>query len=186
MSLKDEILREHSKRQMTKIARWVGADKRRFRQLITQFLQGEYRVTQRSAWVISECAERHPELIGPWLKPMITKMDEPGVHIAVRRNVVRILSGIEIPKPLLGRVVSRCFAYLNDEGGAIAVRVHAMSVILNAGRGEPALQNELRGAIEQMSLNAGPAIRARARHVLEKLDKHRTKNEIEYATINSQ
>ena len=171
MELKDEILREHSKRQSLKIARWVGADKRRFRQLMTQFLQGEYRVTQRSAWVIGHCVENHPVLVGPWLKPMLTKMDEQGVHVAVKRNVVRILAGIEIPRPILGKIVARCFEFLTDEGEAIAVRVHAMAVILNACRKEPALANELRGAIGQMLLNAGPALRARARHVLRKLDR---------------
>jgi len=171
MDLKSEILREHSKRQMSRIARWVGSDKRRFRQLMELFLHGEYRATQRSAWIISLCADSYPQLIGPWLKAMFDKMEERGVHIAVKRNVVRILAGIEIPQALLGRVVSRCFSCLSDDREAIAVRVHAMTVILNASRKAPPLERELRGAIEQMSLNAGPAIRARSRNVLKRLDK---------------
>ncbi|MBM2840584.1 MAG: hypothetical protein HW412_1112 [Bacteroidetes bacterium] len=50
-----EILREHSKRQAVRIATWVGRDKKRFRQLIKLFLEGEYRVTQRSAWIVNSC-----------------------------------------------------------------------------------------------------------------------------------
>lgn len=176
MDLEAEILREHSKRQTTKIARWVGGDKLRFRQLMDLFLHGEYRVTQRSAWIIGLCAEHHPELIGPWLKHMIAKMEKPGVHVAVKRNVVRILAGTEIPHALLGTVISRCFAYLNSENEAIAVRVHSMMTILRVARTEPDLKNELRGAVEQLLVNAVPAIRARARIVLKMLEKEQRRN----------
>lgn len=170
MNLKDEILREHSKRQTSKIARWIGADKRRFRQLMNLFLRGEYRVTQRSAWIVGQCADRHPQLVVPWLKPMLAKMEEPGVHGAVRRNVVRILAHIEIPHPLLGTVVTRCFDYLGSEREEIAVKVHAMMAILRATRTEPDLKSELKAAIEQLLPTAGPAVRARVRIVLKELD----------------
>jgi hypothetical protein len=171
MDLEQEILREHSKRQMTKIARWVGSDNRRFRRLMDLFLNGEYRITQRSVWVISECTENHPELVGPWLKPMLAKMEEPGVHGAVRRHVLRILAGREIPHALLGTVVSRCFDCLSSENESIAVKVHAMMIIVHVARAEPDLKNELKGAIEQLLPTAGPAIRARARMVLKMLEK---------------
>jgi hypothetical protein len=171
MDLEAEILREHSKRQTTKIARWVGSDKRRFRQLMGLFLHGEYRVTQRSAWIVGLCAEHHPELVGPWLRPMLAKMEEPGVHGAVRRNVVRILANIEVPRAILGTVVTRCFNCLSSETEEIAVKVHAMMAILRATRTEPGLKNELKEAIEQLLPTAGPAIRARARMVLSRLQK---------------
>lgn len=171
MNLEVEILREHSKQQMTKVARWVGADKRRFRTLMELFLHGEYRVTQRSAWVVGLCADQHPELVGPWLELMLAKMEEPGVHGAVKRNVVRILASVEIPHALQGTVVTRCFAYLTSDREEIAVKVHSMMTILRVARTEPDLKNELRGAIEQLLPTAGPAIRARARMVLKKLEK---------------
>ncbi len=164
--LKEEILREHSKRQVMKIARWIGPDKKRFRQLMNLFLQGEYRITQRSAWIIGECAERHPFLITPWLSAMVGKMQEPGVHIAVKRNVLRLLSFIDIPPKLLGKVVSLSFDELESPDSAIAVRVHAMSIVLNVAEHEPDLRKELQTLIEQMVQYGGPAIQARARRIL--------------------
>lgn len=176
MDLKSEILYEHSRRQVEKIARWIGADKRRFRELMELFLHGEYRVTQRAAWIINKCAEKHPRFISPWLKQMIAKSEELGVHIAVKRNVLRILEGIDIPKSLLGTVVSRCFDYLASDDEAIAVRVYAMEIILHAAQEEPDLRKELQASIEQMLIRAGPAIRARARRVLKRLDKLQSPN----------
>ena len=41
MNLEAEILREHSKRQSVRIAKWVGSDKRRFKELMVLFLRGD-------------------------------------------------------------------------------------------------------------------------------------------------
>jgi len=67
MNLEAEILKEHSKRNTVRLAAWVGADKKRFKELMDLFLKGEYRVTQRSAWIVRHCAEKHPHLITPYL-----------------------------------------------------------------------------------------------------------------------
>ena len=169
--LESEILREHSKRQTIALARWVGHDKNRFKKLMTLFLRGEYRVTQRSAWIVNECAEGSPELINPWLNPMVAKMQEPGVHGAVPRNVLRIFASIEIPKSLQGEVVTICFAYLMNPSSPIAVQVHAMSILVNISREEPDLKNEVRAVIESLLPQGGPAVNARARMVLKALSR---------------
>lgn len=171
MDLETEILREHSRRQIEKIANWIGPDKRRFNRLMDLFLKGDYRVTQRSAWAISCCAEHHPFLVIPWLRAMIKKMQEPGVHIAVKRNVLHILERIDIPLPLLGSVVTICFEELGNPNSAIAVRVYSMSILLKVAERERDLRNEVRLMIEQALPNAGPAVQARAKKVLRKLEK---------------
>ena len=69
---------------------------------------------QRAAWVLSVVAEKHYELAKPWLPQMIAKMQQPGVHVAVKRNVVRILQFLEIPEELHGDVMNVCFEMLAD------------------------------------------------------------------------
>ncbi len=174
MDLEAAILYEHSRRQVNKIADWVGNDRRRFKELVGLLLHGDDRVTQRSAWVVSECVCRHPELITPWFRQLLARAEKPGIHIAVRRNVLRILEFIEIPKAVLGHVVSRCFDYLMSEDETIAVRVYSMMILLRASLSEPDLRNELRATIETMLPHAGPAIQARAKMVLKKLDRSST------------
>jgi len=168
--LENEILREHSRRQVDAIVRWVGRDKSRFKDLMTLFLRGDYRVTQRAAWSVSACALRHPELIAPWLGKMVTRMQEPGVHVAVPRNVLRIFESIRIPKPLQGKMVTMCFDYLFDPSSPIALQAYSMTILLNVAQEEPDLRNELRATIERLLPTGSPGISARARRVLRKLE----------------
>lgn len=177
MDLESEILKEHSKRQMVRIAKWVENDRKRFKQLMDLFLHGEFRVTQRAAWIISECYELNPQLVIPWLPAMIKKMQEPGVHDAVRRNVVRMLQCIEIPTSLLGTVVSLCFEYLGSVETPIAVKACSMTVLVKIAEREPDLKHELQTAIELMLPYVGPALRARGRMIMKQLERgenHRT------------
>jgi hypothetical protein len=170
MNLEAEILKEHSKRQAVRIASWVGKDKKRFRQLMASFLKGEYRITQRSAWTVNLCADKHPELIRPYLKQMIRRMQEPGVHDAVRRNVIRILQFIEIPEKLLGEVATVCFNYLSSPGEPIAVRVFSMTVLANIVQKQPDLTNELRFVIEQQLSHGSMGFCSRARKVMKMIE----------------
>lgn len=171
MDLEVEILKEHSKRNTLRIARWVGPDKRRFRQLMELLLHGDRLVTQRAAWILTYCFESHPQLVTPWLPDLLKKMQEPGVHDALKRNVVRLLACSDIPTPLLGRVVSLCFDYLNSVDAPVAVKVHAMTVIENVAQREPDLRHELRSTIELMLPYVCPALLARGRMILKRLDR---------------
>jgi hypothetical protein len=45
-NLKEEILKEHSKKQTLKIAKWVGNNKKRLDELLNLFLFDQYRVVQ--------------------------------------------------------------------------------------------------------------------------------------------
>jgi hypothetical protein len=171
MDLESEILKEHSKRQTVRIAQWIGDDPKRFKQLMELFLHGEFVVTQRAAWIVSECFDRSPQLIPPWLPALLKKMQEPGVHDAVKRNTVRILQFIDIPKRLLGTAVSACFDFLNSPDAPIAVKANAMTVLLHAAEREPELGRELKTSIELQLPSMIPALCARARIVLKRLEK---------------
>ena len=170
MDLEAEILKEHSKRQAVRIASWIGTDKKRFRILMELFLKGEYRTTQRSAWIVNLCAEAHPALIRPYLGRMIARMQQLGIHDSVKRNVIRILQFIPIPDDLLGEVASVCFNYLASPDEPIAVRVFSMTVLGNIAQKEPDLKNELRLTIRQQLEHGSMAFCSRARKVMKMLD----------------
>ena len=170
MNLEAEILKEHSKRQTIKIGKWIGSDPKRFKQLMALFLRGDYCVSQRSAWVVSYCADHHPALIKTWLPKMVKKMQEPGVHDAVLRNVVRILQYVDIPRPILGRVMAQCFDYLESPEYPIAVRANAMTVLANIANKQPAIRGEICALIEQILPHAGGGLLSRGKKVLKQLD----------------
>ena len=170
MDIEKEILSVRSKEQVVKLVRWVGKDRIRFQHLMEYFLQGEDRLAQKSAWIIGHCTELHPESANPWLKQMIKKIQEPGVHCALKRNVVRILQFVDIPRSLQGITATLCFELISSIEEPIAARTFSITVIANIAKEEPALKKELEIAIKRMLPYATAAFRARAKKVLKNLD----------------
>jgi hypothetical protein len=166
MDLRSEILKEHSKAQCLKIVAWVGSDKKRFNELLQLFLHDEYRVVQRSAWMLSVVAEEQPQLIAAHLDAIVKKMNEPGVHVAVKRNVVRILQFIPIPEHLHGIVMNTCFQLLADPKETVAVRVFSMTVLTDLSKIYPDIKQELKAIINDvLEHEASAGFRARARNL---------------------
>jgi len=168
MNLRDEILKEHSKKQTMKIVKYIGTDQKRFDELLRLFLADEYRVTQRAAWALSYCAIEHPELIQKHLKKIILNLEKP-VHVAVKRNTLRFIQFVQIPRTLQGRAAEICFRFLNDLKEPIAIRVFAMSVLANICQVHPELSNELRLSIEAQLPYGSAGVHSRAKKVLKSL-----------------
>lgn len=173
MHLYQEILREHSKSNVNKIIDYIGSDEDRFAELMEIFLKGDYRTTQRSSWIVSECAEQYPFLIKPYFRSLIDKLHEPAIHGAVQRNIVRIWQFVEIPEEFMGKVYDICFRYLTDNE-AIAVVAFSMTVCVRIAQYFPELKPELRVTIEDLLLkhqNGSAGINSRGKKVLAELKK---------------
>ncbi|HEY2847054.1 MAG TPA: hypothetical protein VGI80_04500 [Pyrinomonadaceae bacterium] len=165
MNLCDEILAEHSKRQTAKIVGWVGDDPKRFGELMRLFLGEVYRITQRAGWPLSNCVEKHPELIAPYFGKLLAQVERDDVHVAVRRNVVRLLQFVEIPGRYEGRIFDACYALLDDPKEPVAVRVFSMTVAAKIAKDAPELLDELRLVATKYPHLMTPGFRARMRHV---------------------
>ena len=152
---------EQSKANTTSIVDYIGSDKERFAELMDIFLEGEYRLTQRAAWPISVCAETRPDLIGPYLNKLVDLLPRRDIHNAVKRNIVRLLQFIEIPKKIQGKVFSHCIDLINDPNEAIAVRSFALTVAGNVANGNADLLNELHLVAEGSLGNATASFRVR-------------------------
>ena len=170
-SLEQEIFREHSKRQVVKIGNWIGRNERRFGQLMKCYLRGDRVLSQRSAWIMGYCGERNPYLLNRWIPSILKKVRQPGNHIAVKRNALRVLQFIETPRWLLGETVSLCFDELENANTPVAVRVYAMNILLTLLDDEPDLANEIIAVTRQLLPHAGPGLRVAIRRALKKLDK---------------
>lgn len=171
MDLKKIILKEHNKATALKVADYVGNNTSRFKLLVNIYLEGPYRVTQRAAWPLSLGVERHPELIKPHLVTILDYAAKPGVHDAVKRNTVRLLQFIEIPKKYHGKVLELCFDFLQSKKEPVAVKVFSMTVIANLVKNEPDLKKELKIIIEDQLPYTTAAFASRARKVLKQLGK---------------
>ncbi|WP_394993881.1 hypothetical protein [Emticicia sp.] len=173
MNLQQEILKEYSKTNVDKISKYVGGDEQRFAELMQLFLNGDYVTTQRSSWILSECAANQPFLIPPFFKNFIEKLHEPNIHDSARRNIIRTWQFIEIPDEYIGEVYDICFHYLSSKE-AIAVIVFSMTVCHNITKIIPDLKQELSFMIEDVVLkhqNSSPAIKSRGKKILAELKK---------------
>ena len=171
MELKNEILKEHSKAQCTKIVKWVGSNQQRFDELFSLFINDEYRVVQRSAWPVSHCVDAHPKLISKHWNELIGNLKKPNLHNAVKRNSIRLMKDIELPEKYHGDIMDMCFKYLESPTEALAVKVFSMSVIANLAKYYPEIKPELKLIIEDQLPHQSAGFKSRAKHVLKQLEK---------------
>jgi hypothetical protein len=168
MDLKKMIQKEHSRAQTSAIAAYIGNNPARFKALVELYLKGPYKMSQRAAWPLSICVEREPGLIKPHLKSIIAFLKKKDNHDAVKRNTMRLLQFIDIPKQYHGQLVSLCFEYVQNSKVAVAIRVSSMTVLSNIISGQPDLVKELTIILEDQIPYGSPAFVSRARSVLRK------------------
>lgn len=166
MDIRQALIAGHSRQSTMAIVEFIGDDPKRFAELMKLFFEGDYRLTQRAAWPMNYCAERHSNLIQPYLPKLLDCLDRKDMHDAIRRNVMRLLQSVEIPKRLAGRIYDHSIGFLDDPDQPIAVRVFAMSVAARIAKPEPDLRNELRLIILKHLPHSTAAFRARAKQVL--------------------
>jgi hypothetical protein len=174
MDISLALKNEHSKAQTLKIVKYVGDDKKRFREVLDIFLNSEYRITQRAASPISIVATEHPEVVYPHLSKLIAKLNQPGEHPAIPRNILRIFQEIEIPEKFHGVLVDLCFKWIIEAQHPIAVRAFAITVAAKICTKYPELKNELKIILDELKkYPQQPAIRARIKSAARtlKLDK---------------
>ncbi len=171
MNLIKELQKDFNKNTRDRIVQYIGNNPERFEELVAAFLGSSYRITQRAAWPMSHCVKKHPELIKPHLKKIILNLKKPQLHDAVKRNTVRLLQFINVPKSLQGHLVDICFGYLQDVNEPIAIRVFSMTVLGNLAIAYPDLKKELIALIEDQMAYASAGFTSRGRKVIKDLKK---------------
>lgn len=169
MNIKKELSRGHSKALTERIVNYVGADAERFGTLVSVFLEGPHRLTQRAAWPLSYCVMNHPHLLKKHYRSILGMLGRDGVHDAVKRNIVRLLQFVSIPKRHQGKVIEYCFALMDPEE-PVAVRVFSMTVLANLSKQHPDLKRELKLVIEDQLPFASAAYLSRSKKILRQLE----------------
>jgi hypothetical protein len=166
MHLRNTILQEHSKAQTDKIVQWIGKDPQRFDALFHLFLTDEYRVVQRAAWPLGYAAINHPAFIAKHFGQLLKKLKQPGLHDAVKRNTMKILQDIPIPKRYHGAVMNICFDYIIAPDEKPAVKAFSLSILHTLSQQYPDIKQELKTIIESRWEFESKAFKSRARKIL--------------------
>ena len=164
--LRDEILKEHSLSQCNKIVQWIDDNQERFNILFTLFLNDEYRVTQRAAWPLSKCVEAHPEFIKKQFGKLIKNLQRPNLHDSIKRNTIRLLQYVDIPKKYHGQVMNICFDYVQSPKEAVAIKAFSLTVLDNLAKSYPEIIPEIKLLIEEQLPHQTAAFKSRAKKLL--------------------
>jgi hypothetical protein len=169
MKLREQILKEHSKANCLAIVNWIGDSQARFDELFQLFLNDEYRVVQRASWVLSNAVILHPKFIQTHFSKLLQNLEKPNLHEAVKRNTVRLLQDIAIPKKFQGHVMNLCFNYISSPDEAAAVKAFSLTILENLSKEYPEIKPELKTIIEDRWNYESAAFHSRARKILKKL-----------------
>jgi hypothetical protein len=148
------------------IVDYIGGDRGRFAELVSVFERGDHRIKQYAAWPMSVVAEKHPELLVPYLGKLVWYLPRNDVHNAVKRSVARLLQFVDVPKRLQGKVFSHCVDLVADPDEPVAVRCFAMTAAARIAGNEPALRNELRLIVENQMEHATAGMKVRIKRLL--------------------
>jgi len=110
-------------------------------------------------------------LIRPHLEKMVLNLKDENIHVAVKRNTVRLLQNVEIAEDLMGTIADCCFNFLANPNEAVAVRIFSMSILYELCKKEPDLANELKIIIEEFMPHGTAGFRSRGTKVLKGLRK---------------
>ncbi len=167
MDLREAIMEEHSKKQTNKIIRWVGNSQKKFDELVKCFLSDDKKLSQRAGWPLSYIGIAHTGLASKHLPAMLKNLRKPGLHAAVKRNTIRLLQDISIPKRLHGELMNTCFAYISSAEETVAVKAFSLTVLQNLAKQYPDIRLELKTIIEDRWDMETIAFRTRAKKVLQ-------------------
>ncbi len=170
-NLREAILKEHSMAQCKKIVEWVGSSMSRFDELFYLFTTDEYRVVQRAAWPVSHCVLAHHYFLKKHWDSFIKSLNKPELHTAVKRNSIRLMQNITIPKKHQGAVMDICFKYLEDPTEEVSVKAFSLTVLGNLSKQYPEIVPEIKLHIQTQMEHQSTAFKSRATIVLNKIDK---------------
>lgn len=170
VNLENELLKRQSLSRCKSIVRYIGKDETLFGELVKLFFKGEYRLTQRAAWPMSYCIRSYPELAKPYFKKFIDQLSDRQAHPAARRNIVRLLQFVDIPKRFHGALMDICFRFVSSPEEAIAVKAFSLHILEQMGSTYPEIMAELKTIIEARWEYETPAFRSRARKILKKTE----------------
>jgi hypothetical protein len=99
MNLREEILKEHSRRQALTIAAWVDNDERKFESLLDLFLHDEYRVVQRNVVRVLQYIQIPVKFQAKIMNLCFEYLTDPKETIAVRVFSMTVLANLAAKYP---------------------------------------------------------------------------------------
>jgi len=138
-----------------------------FRQLFDGMLDADPIVRMRAADAVEKVTAKHPD----WLKPYKRKLLGPIAAIdqqEVRWHVAQMLPRLPLTVQQRRKATDILLGYLNDESSI--TRTFALQALADLAKDDPRLRQEVVGLLKDATRSGTPAMKSRAKNLLEKLD----------------
>ncbi len=171
MKLREELLREHSARQMRRLTDYASTHPTALAELLQLFWYGAPRERQLAADVLGWVGQRRPKWLVPHL-PGLLAAAQPGSgqHPAVRRAVARVLQFVPVPAEWQALAFDTCLGLLQNPAEPVAVRVYALTAAARLAGYYPELAAEVLAAAEEaLNTSTSAAMHSRTQRELPKL-----------------
>lgn len=175
MDLRKQLLKEHSKENSQYIFDFLMENPERFNDLMEIFTTEDYRLNQRSAWIVGMVGEKIGEWLLPYFPVLIECLNQP-IHDAISRNIYRSFQSLPIPQEFEARLYDLCLRDLSNPKSAVAIKVFAMTVAFNISKNHNELQEELALVIEEQLPYGSAGYTSRSRKILKSIAKEKNEN----------
>jgi hypothetical protein len=171
MNFRERLDKEHSKTTTNTIVNEICNQPKKMDELMQIFIDGPLRITQRAAWPLGFVAQQQPSLLLNYYDLLIDHLYKKDNHQAITRNILRALQFTNIPKKYQGKILTKCFDFLNDSNEPIATKVFSMTVAYNLSKEYPDIVPELKASIENLLPNGSAGIKSRGKKILKEINK---------------
>lgn len=163
MKFPQQYLEIYSLQNRDRIIKWVGASPDRFRLLVAVVTGEDPLLASRAAWSLTYVVENNPALIKSHFNKLLRRMEEPGWPDGVRRNIIRSLEFVDLPRQWEGLVMNTCFRFLTDPMEKAAVKASCITILAKLARKFPEIKPELQLVVQDQWDREGAAFRSRAK-----------------------
>ena len=161
MDIRTQLLSELSRTNVDYTIHVLGNDEERFRELIHFIITAEDPLPMRASWVVEGITFKYPEMIKPYTGQLIRNLRK-FTHQGTCRNVLKILSRMDIPEKYHGILIDICFEWMSEDKRSVAEKVFAMQIIANHLKLYPELSKEFFEVINDQIPKNSPAFTSRA------------------------
>jgi hypothetical protein len=171
MTIRERFELKPSKAKINNIVVDAVNDEATLKELVTLTCEGTQSINMRAAWAMSYVFEEKPLFITPFYDLLISTLERTDIHEGVRRSILRAFQFTELPEDLSGKIITLCFAFLQDSSQPIGIKMFSMQVLYNLSLRYPEIQHELRLHIEEQFPNQSAGFKSRGGKILKKLNK---------------
>ena len=170
MNLRKQLLVANSRNNADIVLAHVNAHPESLPELMACFFSDEVKVAQRAAQVVGDIGRATPASLKPWWNDMVDASATP-VHQAIRRNVTRYFSELQLPLPkkLEKKLIDDCTNFVADANEDVAIAAFSMALVANRAANYPQHAQRLERVLVRLIPGRPPGFQNRGRKVLKQL-----------------